>query len=112
MSQDLTTKEAAEILEVSERTVRRMIDRETIYAYKLDPTSKSVYRIPDSEIKRILGEREKTQGGMPRPVQPADELPTRTQGGIPLIRTPFRTIYKLQKRCRRKAGKIKINQLR
>ena len=56
---ELSTEQAAEALQVSTRTVRRMIDRKVINAYKLDPTSKSVYRIPQSEIQRILGERKK-----------------------------------------------------
>jgi len=57
----LTTEQAAEQLQVSPRTIRRMIRRGSIDAQKLDPTAKSVYRIPTTEISRILGER-KNQG--------------------------------------------------
>jgi len=53
----LTTEQAAEQLQVSARTIRRMIERGSINAQKLDPGSKSVYRIPMAEIQRILGER-------------------------------------------------------
>jgi excisionase family DNA binding protein len=53
----LTTEEAAEQLQVSARTIRRMIERGSLDAQKLDPTAKSVYRIPMAEIQRILGER-------------------------------------------------------
>ena len=53
----LTTEQAAEQLQVSPRTVRRMIDRGTLHAHKLDPSAKSVYRIPMAEIQRILAER-------------------------------------------------------
>jgi DNA binding domain, excisionase family len=53
----LTTEQAAEQLQVSARTIRRMIERGSIDAQKLDPTAKSVYRIPSTEIERILGER-------------------------------------------------------
>jgi excisionase family DNA binding protein len=62
MPQDeLTTAEAAQKLRVSERTVRRMIERGAIHAEKMDPTSKSVYRIPGTEIERILKARTKSQ---------------------------------------------------
>jgi len=61
---NLTTEQAAEALQVSERTIRNMIKRGSIHAHKLDPTSKSVYRIPHAEIERILGARTK-QGDQP-----------------------------------------------
>jgi excisionase family DNA binding protein len=54
---DLTTAEAAQKLQMSERTIRRMIIRGSISAHKLDPTAKSVYRIPQSEVDRLLAER-------------------------------------------------------
>ena len=57
---DLTTAEAAQKLQVSERTIRRMIIRGSISAHKLDPTAKSVYRIPQSEVDRLLQERTTT----------------------------------------------------
>jgi excisionase family DNA binding protein len=55
--QTFSTKEAADQLKVSERTVRNMIERGSINAEKLDPQSKSVYRIKATEIQRILGAR-------------------------------------------------------
>ena len=57
MPKDLSTTEAAIVLKVNVRTLRRMIDRGSIHAYKLDPQAKSVYRIPHKEIERILRER-------------------------------------------------------
>jgi len=59
LMETLTTEQAAEQLQVSARTIRRMIERGSIEAQKLDPTAKSVYRIPSAEIKRLLGERTK-----------------------------------------------------
>ena len=54
----LTTKQAAEQLNVNVRTVLRMIDRGSIRgAFKADPSSKSVYKIPAKEVQRILEER-------------------------------------------------------
>jgi len=55
--QDLSTSQAAEMLKVSKRTVINMIERGSIHAHKLDPQAKSVYRIPHTEIERILRER-------------------------------------------------------
>lgn len=70
MPQDeLTTAEAAQKLRVSERTVRRMIERGAIHAEKMDPTSKSVYRIPETEISRILAERKNPRNSSSRPAQ-------------------------------------------
>lgn len=57
MENDLTTQEAADRLQVADRTIRNWIDEGAIIAYKLNPDSKSVYRIPLSEINRILRER-------------------------------------------------------
>jgi excisionase family DNA binding protein len=59
IKQDLSTTEAAEILKVSKRTILNMIERGSINAQKLDPSAKSVYRIPHTEIERILRERAK-----------------------------------------------------
>ena len=61
-TKDLSTTEAAEMLKVSKRTVINMIQRGSINAQKLDPAAKSVYRIPHSEIERILRERANPQG--------------------------------------------------
>jgi len=51
---DLTTSQAAKKLNVTGRTIRNWIDAEVIYAYKLNPKSKSVYRIPRTEIEHII----------------------------------------------------------
>lgn len=48
------TVEAAEILKVSPKTITRMIDNGDIKAEKMNPLSRSRYRIPKSEIDRIL----------------------------------------------------------
>lgn len=61
-TQDLTTIEAAEKLGVTERTIRNWIEEGAIHAYKLNPKSKSQYRIPHSEITRILAERKNPSG--------------------------------------------------
>jgi len=53
----LTTPEVAKMLGVTERTVRNMIERGSIYAFKIDPTAKSVYRIPQKEVERLLEDR-------------------------------------------------------
>lgn len=60
---ELTTEEAAEILQCSPRTIRNMISRKSITARmaKIDPTvEKGVYLIPISEIKRIQSMQRKT----------------------------------------------------
>jgi excisionase family DNA binding protein len=51
---DLTTAQAAQQLKITERTLRNWINEGTIHAYKLNPETKSVYRIPQSEVDRIL----------------------------------------------------------
>jgi len=61
MSHTLTTSEAASLLKVDERTVRNMITRGSLYAEKIDPRAKSVYRIPMDEIQRLLRERKNTR---------------------------------------------------
>ena len=68
---DLTTKEAAAKLKVSERTIRRMIQRGSIEAHKLDPTSKSVYRIPAEAIERLLRARNTSADSGQRTQKPA-----------------------------------------
>ena len=62
MPTDINTTQAAEQLEIDERTVRRWIEQKVIYAYKLNPKSKSSYRIPQTEIDRILAERKNPSG--------------------------------------------------
>lgn len=54
--EEVTTEEAAELLNCSPRTIRNMIIRGSIRAkmVKVDPTTrKGVYKIPKSEIERI-----------------------------------------------------------
>jgi excisionase family DNA binding protein len=55
--QTFSTQEAADKLGVSVRTIRNMIERGSLNAHKVDPTTKSVYRIPMAEVQRLLGER-------------------------------------------------------
>ncbi len=50
----VTVTEASKIIRCSPRTVRTMIKEEIITAYKLNPESKSIYRIPQSEVERIV----------------------------------------------------------
>ena len=52
---EYTTEEAAEILQVSARTIRNMIVRRSLIAWmeRKDPTRKGVYKIPQREIDRI-----------------------------------------------------------
>jgi excisionase family DNA binding protein len=57
MTTDLTTSQAARKLNITERTVRNWIEDKVIHAYKLNPESKSVYRIPETEVTRILDQR-------------------------------------------------------
>lgn len=55
--EEVTTAEAAELLNCSERTIRRMIERGTIAARmeKIDPTvKKGVYKIPKYQIDMII----------------------------------------------------------
>lgn len=65
MPTDLTTQQAAEKLGVTERTIRNMIERGSIHAYKLDPKSKSVYRIPAIEVDKLLRIRAHTRTHTP-----------------------------------------------
>ena len=60
LAETLTTKEAAEALQVSPRTIRRMIERGTLNATKLDPYAKSVYRISRADVEKILQARNPT----------------------------------------------------
>jgi len=54
-------QEVAQLLKISARTIRRMIERGSVNAYKIDSTAKSVYRIPRAEVERLLAERENTR---------------------------------------------------
>jgi hypothetical protein len=60
---ELTSEEAAEILNCTARTIRNMIVRGSITARmeKIDPNvEKGVYKIPVSEIERIQSVQQKT----------------------------------------------------
>lgn len=65
MTTTLTTTQAAEKLGVSERTVRNWIDNGTIQAHKANPQIKSVYRIPATEVSRIIAQRSRANAGQP-----------------------------------------------
>lgn len=55
---DLTVSQVAEILKCTNRTIRNLIKRGSFpNAYKLDPNSKSVYRIPQTDIDKLLEQR-------------------------------------------------------
>lgn len=49
----LSTTQAAKRLGVTERTIRNMITRGSIKAFKLDPFSRSHYVIPEKEVQKI-----------------------------------------------------------
>jgi excisionase family DNA binding protein len=68
MTTDFSTSQAAQKLNVSERTIRNWIEDRTINAYKLNPENKSVYRIPQTEVERILRQRIGTKK-QPRKIQ-------------------------------------------
>jgi excisionase family DNA binding protein len=53
----ISVKEAAGLLGCSTRTVLRMIDRETLYGWKLDPQSKSVYSLWREDVEEIVKSR-------------------------------------------------------
>jgi excisionase family DNA binding protein len=57
---DLTTTEAAKVLQVSERTIRNFIKAGYLTAYKLDPYSKTAshYRITSASIKAYITKRQ------------------------------------------------------
>ena len=61
-TQDLSTTEAAEQLDIGERTLREWIEQKVIHAYKLNPKNRSRYRIPQTEIDRILTGRKNPSG--------------------------------------------------
>ena len=51
----LKTKDVAERLGISQRTVQRMINRGSFpNAIKLDPDAKSIYLIPEEDIDNLL----------------------------------------------------------
>ena len=56
----ISTREAAEMLGCSDKTVRNMIARGSLTASKLDPEVKSVYRIPRVQVEKILKVRART----------------------------------------------------
>ncbi len=51
---EITTREAAQLLRCSPRTILRMIDRRSLHARKLDPSAKSVYRLSRKEVEELL----------------------------------------------------------
>ena len=52
---DLSTEQVAKKLKYSVRTVRYLIERGVFpNAYKIDPNSKSVYRIPAGDIENYV----------------------------------------------------------
>jgi transposase len=58
----LSTKEAAEILEVSDQTIINWWKEGIIEGYKLNPSkSNSPIRVSKKRIEKILGERTKPQ---------------------------------------------------
>lgn len=66
----LTIEEAADILRVSERTVRRWITRGVLTSRKIART----VRIPASAVKADMVERRRPARGRPRRKMPAEDL--------------------------------------
>lgn len=58
----ISTREAADLLGCSEKTVRNMIARGSLQASKLDPQAKSVYRISRADVEKII----KARAGTPK----------------------------------------------
>ncbi len=56
----ISTKEAAELLGVSDRTVLRMIGNGVLPGWKIIPGTKSVYRVWREDVERIIKQREST----------------------------------------------------
>lgn len=53
----MSTSEAAEVLEVSPRTVRNLIGTGVLEAVKINPKSKSVYRVTVGSVHKLLASR-------------------------------------------------------
>jgi excisionase family DNA binding protein len=58
---DLTTKEAADALGCSERTIRNMIEAGTLPAYRLTPAAQSSYRVSPLAVETILAARKQAR---------------------------------------------------
>ena len=57
-----TVAEAAKELRVSDRTIRNLIDRGRFpNAYRLDPGSRSVYRIPVADVEAFQVQQQRSQ---------------------------------------------------
>jgi excisionase family DNA binding protein len=55
---ELSVIQVAEILKCTPRTVINLIKRGAFpNAYKLDPNAKSVYRIPKSDVDKLIKQR-------------------------------------------------------
>jgi len=51
---DFTIQDAARRLGINERTMRLWVEQGKFpHAYRLDPTSRSVYRIPEEDLNRF-----------------------------------------------------------
>jgi len=55
--QSITTGEAAILLECSQRTVQRMIEKKVLPGWKITPGLKSVYMVYKSDVEEILRQR-------------------------------------------------------
>lgn len=54
------------MLNCNERTIRNMIQRGSIHAIKIDPSTKSVYQISMAEVRRLLELRKQAKPRRPR----------------------------------------------
>jgi len=54
----LRTKEVAKRLGISQRTVQRMVKRGSFQnAIRIDPKSKSIYLIPETDVELLISEQ-------------------------------------------------------
>lgn len=61
-NEDISTTEAARRLGIKPRTIQKWIEQGIIKAYRLNPSGRSVYRVPVAEVERILNERKAQKG--------------------------------------------------
>jgi len=54
----ITTKQAAELLGCSDRTVLRMIDQKVLHGWKLTPGLKSIYFLWREDVEKLVKQRE------------------------------------------------------
>jgi excisionase family DNA binding protein len=56
---ELTTEQAADMLQVTARTIRNLIKRGSLRARKVDPNAKSVYRVSRQDVEKLRSQLSK-----------------------------------------------------